>query len=125
MRREHARRGGAVDEQALLSWLPVLPLGHADEHDRLEAELGEHVVHFVDLPQPAVDEQQVRRRYFALAAARIAAVHGFPQRAIVVTRAYARDVEASILFLHRPFRPEHHAGSNGALAARVADAEAL
>ena len=78
--------GDAVDEQPLLPGLAVGALGDADERQVAEAELLELPVHFVDLAQSAVDQQQVRRRDLAGADARVAPLERLAQRAVVIAR---------------------------------------
>ena len=109
------------------SWpgLPVRALGDADQREVAEAERVQHLVDLADLPEAAVDQQQVRRRHLAVADARVAPLERLAQRAVVVPGRDAGDVEAAVLLLQRPFGAEHHARGHRALPARVADVEAL
>ena len=125
MRLRNTRVRYAVHEQPLLSRFAVRPLGHAHERDIPEAQFLELLVHLADLSQSAVDQQQIRRRNLAVLDARIAPLERLAKRTVVIARCHARDVESPVLFLQRPLGPEDHAGRNGALAARVADVEAL
>src|SRR5579872_1849211 len=106
MRLGHSRRRGAVDEEAFLPRAAVRPLGDAHQGDIAEAELRQHLVDGPDLPETAVDQQQIRCRNLPFAYARIATLERLAQRAIIITWRHAVDVEATVFLLERPLRAE-------------------
>ena len=61
------RAADPVDVQPLLAGTALGSFGYSDEREIAKPELGEHVVHFADLPDTTVDEEHIRRRHFAIA----------------------------------------------------------
>src|SRR5450755_4030397 len=60
MRLEHEWRIPAVYKQSFLARAALGALGDADERDIFEPKRHQHRMHFVDLPQAAIDEQEIR-----------------------------------------------------------------
>ena len=84
MRGGRHRCARSVDEQPLLPGLAVGALGHADQRELAEAELAEHLVHFTDLADAAVDQQHVGRGHLAVAHVVVAPLERLAQRRVVI-----------------------------------------
>ena len=119
------RRRCAVDEQPLVAHPALGALGDSDQRQVTVPELREHGVHLAHLPGTAIDQQQVGRRHLSGAHMAVAALERLAQRPVIVAGRNGRDVEAPVLLLQRSVGAEYDAGGHRALAARVADVEAL
>src|ERR1700732_3150169 len=109
MRLRNERVRYTMHEQPFLSGLAVRPFGHAHQSDVAEAQPFQYFMHLSNLPQAAIDQQQIWRWNLAITDARVASVDRLPQCAVIVSGRDARDVEAAILLLQRTFRAEHDA----------------
>src|SRR5687767_3565890 len=104
MRVENARRFCSVDEEPLLPRATVRTLGYADQRHIAETKGLQRFVHLGDLAEATVDEQQIRRRNFAILDASVTTLERLLESAVVVAGCDAGDVEAAIFLLERTFR---------------------
>ena len=114
----------AVDEQGV-------GVAHADhflealrqaDHRQavLDAQLAERLVREIQLALAAVDHHQLRQVVGGLFQhARVAAVHDFLHRGVVVGAHHRLDLEFAVVLLGRLPVPEHHAGGHGIRALDV------
>src|SRR6185437_12041423 len=112
-------------DQGFLARTPRQALGHADHVDAGDAEFLQHLQRLRHLAAAAVDQQHVGFRTLAFGELAETPGQRLVHRRVVVAGRDAADVEAAVMRLLRPFRPEHHAGRHGEFAAGVADVEAL
>src|ERR1700754_2755769 len=115
----------AIHEQPLLSRFAIRPLRNADECHVAEAQTLELLMDLIDLPQAAIDQQQIWRRNLAILDPRIAPLERLTQRPVVIARRHARDVESPVLLLEWPLRSKNPKRGTPPPAPRVVDVEAL
>ena len=102
----------------------LLLLREADDHRRLRPELRERLERRVQLPQPAVDQDDVGEELRARARLAVAAAHRLADRAVVVVPG-GLDAVAAVGVLERPPVDEAHLAGHGLAAAEVGDVDRL
>ena len=99
-------------------------LGQRDHPRRLHAQLGERVERGVELPDAAVDQNEVGIQLFALARVAIAAADGLAHRVEVIV-GDRLNLVAAIAFLERLSVDEADLGGDRLAAAQMGDVEGL